>query len=133
MSNYGKVSAFIDENVAENSYLSGAAGIYPEMTFKFVPCLPMERAKIVEDTTAKPEDEVCRAWVSEIAKRIRSWSLDLKPTEENILKLKPILLAKFSAIVIYGNSPGDPHPTFYQDGVLEAKSQDENQENIEKN
>lgn len=121
---YAKASAFIDENVAERAYIAEDPGIYPEFHFSFVPCLPTERAKVVQDLDGKNEVEVCERWCEELSKRVRAWSLKPTPNLASFNRIKYKLLNKMAAIVIYGMEPGDPHETFYDDFQKCAKGGD---------
>ena len=110
-----KKSAFVS-SVAENCYFK-ATEFYPEVRFKYVPCLYEERAAINDqcnqtavDSEYNSDVESFNVWRPELAKRIESWNLGLPPTEDNIRKLKHSLINRFVSVVIYGGDLGDIDP-----------------------
>jgi len=109
--------------------------------FEFVPTIPEERELVLSESST--EQKAVQVWAHYLAERVRKWSFEEEITTENFLIMKPTLLARMAAIVLFGSDPGDPHQDLvgdkqrnqavYKSALNGSAYQDEKQQASEKN
>ena len=99
---------FIDANYQQKAVLKEVPGIHPELTFTYRPCIPEERAQVIQKLGIQ-KSAACqeRMMCDVLTKHISEWSAEEAITLENMVRIRPLVLNRLAAIVVYGTEAGD--------------------------
>lgn len=114
-----QISGFIDDGYTESASIAAEPGLWQEMRFTFRPMLADEYAAFSDfcgrNTDVKAKQEIARR----LAEKVKDWDLvdsagkPVPVTQQNLLRIKPVLLAKLWNIVCglqAGDGPGEESP-----------------------
>lgn len=114
--------SFIDDGYTEDGFIDAVPRLFDKpLRFKFRPCLPEQKAKIVAKLRVAKADESERIHAVALAETVTEWDLvnkagDAQPLKaQSFLRLKPFLLSRLADIVIYGVEGGDVDPNWPTD------------------